>query len=411
MHRAVGVVILLSLVLASGCTKGAEASDSPAAAHAGGVGWLRLSVNEGRPGSSVKATGRVADQDAAAGGAARSNATGTWRKVEQRGDHRSGALLDQVRRSASRQDGPPPPCRSPTGGGSRGGPITPRHACRDPQTRTDPVNDPVNDPVTEPVTDPVSVDTDHVTDSDPHHHTHSGAESNSDPAPDARLHPTSMGVIRSRRAVRRGPLHRPQQHVERGRIRRPTDTSVCSYQNWFTQVTAGDRVLGPGGEDHPNVHKDYRNWSTGIEPLVVLHLDQVVVRSSRTRARGIYNIAYDLWLNGVPGEHEVMIWTDNTADRRPGPSRGQVTVSGRRWDLFATSSNSHHDLPPSNGARLTSGYVDLKAFLDHLDDIGLEPPGATLGQVGYGVEVATDIRRAGDVRVHRVLDLGRAMSR
>ena len=92
---------------------------------------------------------------------------------------------------------------------------------------------------------------------------------------------------------------------------------ACSYHSWNVIATA-DNSSGDGAvKTYPNVHKDYHNWSTGYEPP----LSNYPVLSSSFAASGpntgIYNLAYDIWLNGVgnggASNREVMIWTDNQA--------------------------------------------------------------------------------------------------
>ena len=144
--------------------------------------------------------------------------------------------------------------------------------------------------------------------------------------------------------------------------------------NWFTTVTTGDTSWDAVVKTYPNVHKDYRNWSTGVEPLVSSFAS---IRSSFAhrvlRARGMYNLAYDLWLNGVPGEHEVMIWTDNNGQVPAGTLHGPGHGVRQDVDLFASASNAILTFRPSGGALLTSGSLDLEGVPRPPDLIGQDP--------------------------------------
>ena len=100
-----------------------------------------------------------------------------------------------------------------------------------------------------------------------------------------------------------------------------------------------------------------------------------------------YDVAYDLWLNGVPND-EVMIWTDNHG-QYPAGSRfaANVSLSGHTWDVYATSGNGYLAFVPSGGARLTSGALDIKAMLTYLVGQGRVAASSTVDQVCYGVEI------------------------
>ena len=126
------------------------------------------------------------------------------------------------------------------------------------------------------------------------------------------------------------------------------------YHSWNVIATA-DNSSGDGAvKTYPNVHKDFRNWSSGSEPP----LSSYPVLSSSFAAAGpntgIHNIAYDIWLNGVGNgggsNREVMIWTDNQ-DQRPA---GSVVASGlgfggQTWTLWATGDNRILSFVPEYG--------------------------------------------------------------
>ena len=83
-----------------------------------------------------------------------------------------------------------------------------------------------------------------------------------------------------------------------------------------------------------------------------------------------------------------MIWTDNH-QQVPAGSRvsAGVSLSGYAWDAYATRDNGYVAFVPSNGARLTSGTLDLKAMLNYLVDRGRVAPNSTVDQICYGVEL------------------------
>ena len=129
------------------------------------------------------------------------------------------------------------------------------------------------------------------------------------------------------RDVGRRRVRRPQQHVEHvaaTRCRRPS--AACSYQNWSV---ARDREQPSGDgavKTYPNVHKRLPQLGHRREPQLSSFATIRSTWAARTPHVGIYNAAYDIWLNGVPGQPEVMIWTDNY---RQVPA-GSVVATGLR---------------------------------------------------------------------------------
>ncbi len=157
-------------------------------------------------------------------------------------------------------------------------------------------------------------------------------------------------------------------------------TEVCSYRSWNHVAKATNN--GDGAvKTYPNVHKDYSG--------------RTIASFSRLRSSfaatspgvGIYNVGYDLWLNGVPND-EVMIWTDNHR-QVPAGSRfaSAVSLSGYTWDVYATRDNGYIAFVPSGGKRITSGTIDIKAMLNYLVARGRVASNATVDQICYGVEV------------------------
>ena len=103
---------------------------------------------------------------------------------------------------------------------------------------------------------------------------------------------------------------------------------------------------------------------------------------------GIYNIAYDIWLNGVPGNREIMIWTENYRQVPAGRvvARG-LKFNNRTWRVFATSDNHIITFLPDR--RIESGDMRIKARLNWLRNRGMIPARSTLGQICFGVEIVS----------------------
>lgn len=163
--------------------------------------------------------------------------------------------------------------------------------------------------------------------------------------------------------------------------------SACSHRNWRVRVTADNRRGDGAVKTYPNVHKDFHNWSTGAEPRLSAFSKIRSTFAARTPRVGIYNAAYDIWLNGVPGEHEVMIWTDNYRQVPAGSRVAKVSLSGRTWRVYATRDNSYIAFVPTR--RLTHGTLRLKAMLGWLVRRGRLERHVTLGQICFGFEVVS----------------------
>jgi hypothetical protein len=159
---------------------------------------------------------------------------------------------------------------------------------------------------------------------------------------------------------------------------------ACSYRSWNAIATA-DNSSGDGAvKTYPNVHKDYDS-RPALSTFPVL----TATHAADAADTGIYNIGYDLWLNGVAdaGSTEVMVWTDNQ-NQVPSGSRvaASVVLGGHTWDLYATSGNYRAFVATPE---LPSGTVDLRAMLNYLVARGLLAPNPTIGQVCFGVEVVS----------------------
>jgi hypothetical protein len=168
---------------------------------------------------------------------------------------------------------------------------------------------------------------------------------------------------------------------------------ACSHASWNVTATA-DNSKGDGAvKTYPNVHRDYHDWGTGKEPALSSFHTLTSTFAAQGAGTGIYDVAYDIWLNGVPGNREVMIWTENHGQTPSGDKVGTVTASGINWDVWATSGNDYLAFVPTSP--VASGSLDLKAMIDYLIGQGRVPSNSTLGQVCFGVEiVSTDGRPA-----------------
>jgi hypothetical protein len=164
--------------------------------------------------------------------------------------------------------------------------------------------------------------------------------------------------------------------------------AACSAGNWSVTTTADDNEGDGAVKTYPNVHKDYHDWDSGKEPPLRQYSRLTSTFAATSPHTGVYNVGYDIWLNGVPGNREIMIWTENHGQSPAGDRVASgLPFSGMTWDLYATDDNEYLAFIPSRP--LTKGTLDLKAFLDYLVNNGRVPANSTLGQICYGVEIVS----------------------
>lgn len=176
--------------------------------------------------------------------------------------------------------------------------------------------------------------------------------------------------------------------------------AACSFRNWRVTATADNRTGDGAVKSYPNVHRDYHNWSTGHEPRVTSFRGIRSWWKSRTPDRGIYNAAYDIWLNGVPGEHEVMIWTHNRNQVPAGSVvRRSVRLGNYSWTVWATPDNGYIAFVPKR--KLDRGAIAIRRMLGWLIRIGRLDRDVTLGQICFGFEVVSTNGRPATFKVDR----------
>lgn len=160
------------------------------------------------------------------------------------------------------------------------------------------------------------------------------------------------------------------------------------HDDWSVTARADDDMHDGAVKTYPNVHKDYHNWQTGAEPRLSSFAAITSTFAASSPHVGIYNVAYDIWLNGVPGNREVMIWTENFHQVPAGRATAKgVTFGGHLWDVYATRDN--HYLALVARQPLTHGSLDLKEMLDYLTRQGRIQEDATLGAIDFGVEIVS----------------------
>jgi hypothetical protein len=159
---------------------------------------------------------------------------------------------------------------------------------------------------------------------------------------------------------------------------------ICDYDNWYVIANMNDDAHDGAVKTYPNVHMDFN------DAPMISSFSAITSSFAHTAPHaGIYEFAYDIWLNGVAsgGSTEVMIWTDNYNQVPSGSSMDEVTYDGRTYDVYRSGSY----IAFVDQSNTTSGTLDLLSFFNYVIDKGWIPADSTLGAIDYGVElVSTD---------------------
>jgi hypothetical protein len=161
----------------------------------------------------------------------------------------------------------------------------------------------------------------------------------------------------------------------------PETLYACAFNNWY--VVSNQTDDAGAVKTYPNVHKDYAN--TRVSSLSALSSSF----AATSPHKGIYDVAYDIWLNGVAtsGSTEIMIWTDNFHQVPAGDRVRTVALGGRTYNAWKTPDNGYIALVPT--VTITAGTLNLLAIFKFTIAQGWLAAGSTLGQICYGVEIVS----------------------
>lgn len=159
--------------------------------------------------------------------------------------------------------------------------------------------------------------------------------------------------------------------------------SACSYSSFYAIANMNDASHDGAVKSYPNVHKDYD------APAITTFSAITSTFAATSPHVGIYNVAYDVWLNGVAtnGSNEIMIWTENYHQVPAGDAAATVTIGGVTWDVYRTGDGGYLAFVP--GEVMTSGTLDLLELFDWVASQGWIAGDSTIGQIGYGVEIVS----------------------
>lgn len=161
----------------------------------------------------------------------------------------------------------------------------------------------------------------------------------------------------------------------------PETLYACSYHDWY--VVSNQTNNAGAVKTYPNVHKDY-------DDVPISSFNIITSSFAETSSHvGIYNVAYDIWTNGVAtaGSTELMIWTENYNQVPAGTRVTTTTLGGRTYDVWKTSDNHYIAFVPT--VVFTSGSLDLLQLFQWTMSQGWLRLDSTLGQIDFGVEIVS----------------------
>jgi hypothetical protein len=160
---------------------------------------------------------------------------------------------------------------------------------------------------------------------------------------------------------------------------------ACSEKSWYVDATG---YTGTAVKTYPNVHLDLPNaFTTGVP-----FSNYSAITSNfggKGPGKGIYNVAYDLWLNGVGwggGSTEVMIWTEYIQQRPLGSIKSNTTIGGVTYDVWHYNDGDANVVSFVARGNQYTGTLDLKAIINYGISKNYIPANPSLNQFGYGIE-------------------------
>ena len=159
--------------------------------------------------------------------------------------------------------------------------------------------------------------------------------------------------------------------------------SAWSPGNWYVVTRMNNRTGDGAVKTYPNVHRDYPR-------APISSFDSLTSTFAETSPQvGIYNVAYDLWINGIatPGCTEIMIWTENRRQVPGGKYVQEAIFGGRTYKVYKSANGSYIAFVAA--ANFTSGTVDLLEIVNWAIAKGWFPSQSTLNQICFGVEVVS----------------------
>jgi glycosyl hydrolase family 12 len=157
---------------------------------------------------------------------------------------------------------------------------------------------------------------------------------------------------------------------------------ACSYSNWYVVASMNNNSGDGAVKTYPNSHRDFDN-----SPRINSFNSITSTFAETGPGTGIYEDAYDIWLNGIASSSstEVMIWNENHGQTPGGSEQGTATIDGRSYTVWRSGSY----IAFVASANFSSATMNLLGFFKWIMAKGWISSNSTLGQVDYGVELVS----------------------
>ena len=156
-----------------------------------------------------------------------------------------------------------------------------------------------------------------------------------------------------------------------------------SPHNWYVVARMNNKKGDGAVKTYPNVHKDYGSVPIGS-------FDSITSSFAETSPHvGTYNVAYDIWINGIatPRCTEIMIWNENFNQSPGGSYMGNVTFGGQEYKVYKTPSTGYIAFVAT--ANFTSGSVNLLEVIKWAMTKAWLSSKSALNQICFGVEIVS----------------------
>lgn len=157
---------------------------------------------------------------------------------------------------------------------------------------------------------------------------------------------------------------------------------ACTYSNWYVVASMNNNSGDGAVKTFPNSHRDFDN-----SPRINSFNSITSTFAETGPGNGIYEDAYDIWLNGIAssGSTEVMIWNENHGQTPGGSEQGTASIDGRSYTVWRSGSY----IAFVASANFSSATMNLLGFFKWIMAKGWIPGNSTLGQIDYGVELVS----------------------
>ncbi|MGH7438437.1 MAG: GH12 family glycosyl hydrolase domain-containing protein [Polyangiaceae bacterium] len=132
---------------------------------------------------------------------------------------------------------------------------------------------------------------------------------------------------------------------------------------------------------YPAVQRNFNNT-----PVSSLHAVTATFQETNPPV-GIHEDTFEIWLD--QRTILVMVWVDRIGRSPEGSLVTQTTFDGQSYDVWSLQTSIPKKVTFVSAATIASGTLDLLQVLDFAIAQGLVPAAATLGQIEFGVEIAS----------------------